>query len=83
MSKYIEKEITKEEFKRLYFKYKHCDLIYWKDFYENETNMKYFLAGVENLKSNRMIITSEANIHRVSFLSEKSEDSFFDFPTKN
>ena len=82
----MEEEITKEKFKDLYSKYATPNSgwteDYWNRFYENEEGKRYFFSKPETPKSTRMFIISEGIRHRMVFLTEDAEESFFDFPGK-
>lgn len=77
----MEKEITKEEFKKIYFENAQPNSgwtqDYWYHFYENEENIRYFLAPKSSKNENRMFISSNKDSHRIYFLTEESEESFF------
>lgn len=83
------KEVTKEEFKEVYFKLgggaaTGWDLEYWNSFFETEERpgMKYLLEEPETPEHVRMMIVNDydRNEYRLFFLTEESEESFFDFP---
>jgi hypothetical protein len=82
----MEEEVTKEKFKDLYFKYATSNSgwteSYWNQFFENNEGERYFFVKPETPNSTSMFITSEGNKHRMIFLSEDAEESFFDFPGK-
>ena len=82
----MEEEITKAKFKELYFKYAspHSGWTedYWNRFYEKEESKRYFLSKPETPESSRIFIVSGDGMHRMSFLTEEGEESFFDFPGK-
>ena len=82
----MEEEIAKGKFKDLYFKYAtpHSGWTeeYWKQFYEQEEGKRYFFSKPATPDSTRMFIVSHQNTHRIIFLTEDAEDSFFDFPGK-
>jgi len=81
-----EEEITKEEFKDLYFKYATPDSgwteDYWNHFYEKEEGKRYFFTKPETPESTRMFIVADGIKRRMVFLTEDAEESFFDFPGK-
>jgi len=81
-----EKEITKEEFKDLYFKYAKPDSgwteDYWNHFYEKEEGKRYFFTKPATQESTSMFISSGGNERRIYFLTEEATESFFDFPGK-
>ena len=78
----MEKEINKEKFKELFFRYKHCDKNYWNEHFENEEGVKYFFTEPDEPNQNRMMIISGKNDHRIILMTEESEESFFDYPGK-
>ena len=80
----MEEEITKAEFKNFYFKYATPNSgwteEYWNHFYEQEEGKRYFFSQPETSDSTQMFIVSDGDTHRMIFLTEESEESFFDFP---
>jgi hypothetical protein len=82
----MEEEITKQTFKDFYFKYATPNSgwteEYWNHFYGPETGKRYFFTKPETRESTRMFIVSGDDNHRMIFLTEDSEESFFDFPGK-
>ncbi len=82
----MEEEISKERFKDLYSKHAtpHSGWTedYWNHFYENEEGKRYFYSKPETPESTRMFIISGDLKHRMIFLTEDAEESFFDFPGK-
>jgi hypothetical protein len=82
----MEEEITKERFKELYSHYATPDSgwtkDYWNRFYEKEEGKRYFFTSPETPESTRMSIVSDDLKHRMVFLTEEAEESFFDFPGK-
>ncbi len=82
----MEEEITKEKFRELYFKHATPNSgwteDYWNHFYEKEAGKRYFFTKQETPDSTRMFIVSDGLAHRMIFLTEESEESFFDFPGK-
>jgi hypothetical protein len=81
-----EEEITKAAFKELYFHYgtpgSGWTADYWNRFYESEEGKKYYFSRPETPSSTRMFIISDSVNHRMVFLTEEAEESFFDFPGK-
>jgi hypothetical protein len=79
----MEEEVTKERFKDLYFMYATANSgwteDYWAHFYEQEEGMRYFFERPTS-ESTRLFIVSDVNKHRMVFLTEEAEESFFDFP---
>jgi hypothetical protein len=82
----MEEEITKERFKELYSTYGTSTdgwtADYWNHFYENEEGKRYFFSKPGTPDSTRMFIISDGIKHRMIFLTEEAEESFFDFPGK-
>ena len=83
------REVTKEEFKKLYFELgggaaTGWDLNYWNRFFpDNEgSDMKYFVEEPGTPEHTRMTIVTDgsAKEHRLFFLTEEAEDRFFEFP---
>ena len=82
----MEEEVTKEKFKDLYFKQATANSgwteDYWNHFYEQEEGKRYFFEKPKTPDSTRMFIVSDVNKHRMIFLTEEAEESFFDYPGK-
>jgi hypothetical protein len=82
----MDEEIDKEEFKKLYFRYATPNSGwtegYWNGFYEKEAGKKYFFVSPATPESTRMFIISDSIKHRMVFLTEDAEESFFNFPEK-
>jgi hypothetical protein len=80
----MEEEVSKAKFKALYFNYATPDSgwteAYWNKIYQQEEGKKYFFTPPATPESTRMFIVSEASGHRMVFLTEDAEESFFDFP---
>jgi hypothetical protein len=83
------KEVTKEEFEKLYFKLgggaaTGWDLNYWNKFFaDNErTDMKYLVEEPETPEHTRMMIVTDnsAKEYRLFFFTEEAEERFFEFP---
>jgi hypothetical protein len=83
------KEVTKEEFKRMYFRLgggaaTGWDLNYWNTFFaDNErTDMKYLVEEPETPEHTRMMIVtdSSAKEYRLFCFTEEAEERFFEFP---
>jgi hypothetical protein len=83
------KEVTKEQFKEIYFKLgggaaTGWGLEYWNEFFEDKKipGMKYLLEEPETPEHARMMIVKDydMNEYRLFFLTEESEESLFDFP---
>ena len=83
------KEVTKEQFKEIYFKLgggaaTGWGLAYWNKFFQDEKRpgMKYLIEEPKTPEHTRMMIVTDygRNEYRLFFLTEGSEESFFDFP---
>jgi hypothetical protein len=80
------KEITKEQFKEIFFANPDPEISdlkyqqdYWDKFYELETGVKYFYTEPESEKHNRMMIVKDyANklqvVYRIFFMTEEADD---------
>jgi hypothetical protein len=83
----MEEEVTKEKFKELYFTYAtpHSGWTedYWNQFYDRQQGDRYFFTKPETPEATRMFIMSGDKTHRMIFMTEESEESFFDFPGKD
>jgi hypothetical protein len=79
-----EREVSKAEFKKLYFRYASPGSgwteDYWNNFYENEENKKYFFTAPDSHLSTQLFIISDDSTRRMVFLTEDSTESFFDNP---
>ena len=79
----MDREITKQEFKSLFFKHGVAEgsggwtADYWEKFYEHE-DARYFVTERTSPDQVRMFISSGGGTHRIFFLSEEAEESFFD-----
>jgi hypothetical protein len=82
----VEEEVTKEKFKYLYFTYAKPGSgwteDYWKQCYETKEEERYFVTKPETEESTRMFIVSGNGKHRMIFLTDKGDESFFTFPGK-
>ena len=82
------KEVTKEQFKEIYFRLGDdtggWTLEYWNKFFEDDKRpgWKYLLEEPETPEHTRMMIVTDFGNkeYRLFFLTEESEESFFDFP---
>ena len=81
------REVTKEQFKEIYFKLGGglgWTLEYWNKFFEDDKRpgWKYLLQEPETPEHTRMMIVTDfgSKEYRLFFLTEESEESFFDFP---
>ena len=86
------KEVTKKQFKDIYFKLgggaaAGWDLKYWNKFFKNEKTpgMKYLIEEPATPEHDRMMIVTDtgSNEYRLFFLTEESEESLFEFPDEN
>ena len=86
------RQVTKEEFKRLYFELgggaaTGWDLRYWERFFADNQriDMKYLAEEPETPEHTRMMIVtdSSAKEYRLFFLAEEAEDRFFEFPEES
>jgi len=82
----MDREITKKEFKELFYKYgvarKYSGWTeeYWEEVYERETNARYFFTEPNSPGENRMFIDSGKGTHRIFLLTEEAEESLFQSP---
>jgi hypothetical protein len=82
----VEREVTKQEFKELFFKHGVAQSSggwtedYWDKFYEHENNAQYFFTEPDLPDQVRMFISSGKGTHRILLLSEEAEESLFEFP---
>ncbi len=80
----MDREVTKQEFKELFFKYGVTQNSlgwtddYWNKFYEHQDNARYFFTEPTSPDQVRMFISSSKGTHRIFLLSEEAEESFFD-----
>jgi hypothetical protein len=84
------KEVTKDQFREIYFKLGGGDasgwgLDYWNKFFEDDNKskgMKYLVEEPETPEHTRMMIVTDYGAHeyRLFFFTEESEESFFEFP---
>lgn len=74
-------QVSKDEFKKLYFNYAQPNSgwteDYWNQFFELEQDKSYFFEKPESPATDRMMVVSGDNKHRMIFLSENSEEAFF------
>ena len=84
-------EVGKERFKEMYFrlgdgKTTGWTLDYWNEFFELEKKpgMKYLVEEPPTPEHTRMMVVADfhAREYRLFFMTEESEESFFDFPGK-
>lgn len=85
------KEVTRDEFERLYFELGGGQTAGWtRDYWERqfaahyEPPMKFLAEPPETPEHTRMFIVSDfkAREHRMIFLTEEAEERFFDYPGK-
>ena len=83
------REATREEFKELYFRLGGGEAVgwgraYWNEFFPDDgrTDMKYRVEEPETPEHRRMMIVTDFGVkeHRLFFLTEEAEESFFEFP---
>ncbi len=80
----MDREVTKQEFKELFFKYGVAQSNggwnegYWNEFYERENNARYFFTEPASPDQVRMFISSGGGTHRIFLLSKEAEESFVD-----
>ena len=86
------KEVTKTQFKDAYFMLGGGEAAgwgqkYWNQFFEDTTEpeMKYMLEGPTTPEHARMMIVTDYASHeyRLFFVTEESEEAFFDFPDRS
>lgn len=86
------KEVTKEQFKEIYFKLgggaeTGWGPEYWNKFFEVDKvpGMRYLAEDPETPAHTRMMIVEDFAMHeyRLFFLTEESEESFFEFPDES
>jgi hypothetical protein len=74
-------QVSKIEFKNLYFKYAQPNSgwteAYLNQLFEPEQDKSYFFEEPDSPAKNRMMIVSGDNRHRMIFLTEDSEEDFF------
>lgn len=82
-----EREVTKEEFKELYFKYggqgTGWTADYWNSFYENLEGTRFLFREPETVNHNRLFIASDKKDLRMFLATEEAEERFFEFPEKD
>lgn len=82
----MEREITKQEFQKLYVKYGQSQKDsgwtqgYWDEFYEPQTGVRYFFTEPTSPDETRMFINSGGNTERIFLMTEDAEESFFEHP---
>lgn len=81
-----DREVTKVEFKELYFKYANpadgWTQEEWDEVYEKEEGKCYLFTPPELPDQNRMFISEDKTTRRMFFLDEEAEERFFDHPGK-
>jgi len=77
--------VTHSQFKNLYFQYAQplsgWTEEYWNQFFKTKKDDVYYFEAPESLLTSRMMISSGENTHRMFFLTEEAEESFFQFPS--
>ncbi len=77
------KEVTKEQFKEIYLKLGGGAETGWSQFeHERRPGMKYLVEEPKTPEHTRMMIVTDygSNEYRLFFMTEESEESFFEFP---
>ncbi len=80
----MERQLTKQEFKELFFKHGVAQNSggwtegYWDQFYEHENGALYFFTEPTSPDQVRMFISSGNHTHRIFLLSEEAEESLFE-----
>lgn len=76
--------VTHSQFKTLYFQYAQPQSgwtqEYWNQFFETKKEDVYYFEAPASPLANRMMISSGQNTHRMFFLTEEAEESFYEFP---
>ena len=77
-------QVSKSEFKNLYFRYAQPNSgwteDYWNQLFESREDDEYYFEAPESLLAKRMMISSGQNMHRMFFLTEDAEEAFFQKP---
>ena len=81
----MDREVTKQEFKELFFQHGGGSNSsggwteeYWDQFHEREQGARYFFTEPVSPEQVRMSISSGKGEHRIYLLSEEAEDAFYD-----
>jgi hypothetical protein len=78
----VEEEVSKTKFKKLYFTYSTVNSgwtkEYWDLFYEEKDGLQFFFSPPASPAHTRMFIVSKGPVHRMVFLTQEGEESFFD-----
>lgn len=84
------KEVTKEQFKEVYFRLgggaSGWGLDYWNKFFEHdESGRKYLVEEPKTPQHTEMMIVTDGDAHeyRLFFMTDESMEAFFDFPGKD
>jgi len=86
------KEVSKEEFKGVYFKHgggsaSGWGLEYWNRTFEanEESGMRYLIQEPQTPEETRMMIVTDYSMkeYRLFFLTKEAEESFFDSPEQS
>lgn len=82
-----EREVTKEKFKELYFRYGGEDTgwgaDYWNEFYEQLDGVRFVFIEPTSPAQNRMFIVEDEHEVILSLASEEAEERFFMYPNKD
>lgn len=83
----MQRPVTHSQFKTLYFQHAqpHSGWTedYWNQFFEGKESDVYYFEAPDSPLANRMMISTGQNMHRMFFLTEEAEESFFQFPSDN
>ncbi len=77
----MDKEITKQEFKELFFRYgvsqedSGFSEDFWNQIFENKTGVRYFFTEPTSPDQNRMFLSAGAGTHRIFLMSEEEEEA--------
>lgn len=78
----MEEEVSKEKFKELYFAHATPNSgwteEYWNLFFEKKEGQQFFFSKPASPQHLSMFIITEGSKHRIVFLTEEAEESFFD-----
>lgn len=82
----MEREVSKAEFKKAYWKYRGdrdgWTDDYWQHFFENEEGKRYFVSPPETRQHDRLFITTSSDRRYMYFLTVDAEEALFDYPGK-
>jgi hypothetical protein len=84
------REVTKAEFKEMYFRLGGGPASGWtQDYWDHNIepratpDMKFVVEDPPTPEHNRMFIVTDAREHRLFFMTEESEESFFEMPGRD